>query len=544
MKVYPILLSIVLLALSACVQGEAVCDVKLAPVLALKPCNEAATIEMKVEKSEKVKAVVLELEATGSLKDLKSCSLEIDGSQFAVKPLDLQSGEARVSIPLELQVDTTATITLGLMTKDEVDLDNIIEIKKVGVKTSHGTIPAEITGSPRLRLGVALRQRGQDGCDNCRIPGLVTTTKGSLIAIYDARYERNSDLQGDIDICYNRSTDGGKTWSPMSKILDMGEWGGLPEKYNGVSDPSITVDALTGDLYVAGTWMYGILDPKTGRFVEGLTKDSKEWNHQWREHGSQPGYGVKQSSQMIIAKSTDDGLTWSDPVNITRQVKPEKWWLMTTSPGAGITLSDGTIVIPAQGRDETGMAISTLISSKDRGRSWSAGNRITEAVPCNECMCVELPDGSIMLNCRSTVNRGLKEGNGRIIGTTTDLGKTWTEHPTSRKALIEPTCMASILRHDYLRADGQKVPTLFFFNPNDIKERIHHTLKCSVDNGETWPEDLWLELDACKGAGYSCMAMLDNETLGVVYEGSGACLVFQRVKLVTDENGRVKGYVR
>lgn len=544
MKIKSILLPAVLLVLSACVQGEAVCDVKLSPVLALKPCNEVAAVNINVEKPETVKAIVLELVATGSLSDLKACSLDVEGSGLAVMPLEIKANKARVSIPFEMPVDSTASVTLGLSTKDEVDLDNIIEITKVGVKTTHGTIQAQITGSPRLRLGVALRQREQDGCDNCRIPGLVATTKGSLIAIYDARYERNSDLQGDIDICYNRSTDGGKTWSPMAKILDMGEWGGLPEKYNGVSDPSITVDAVTGDLYVAGTWMYGILDPKTGRFVEGLTKDSKDWNHQWRAHGSQPGYDVKQSSQMIIAKSTDDGLTWSEPVNITRQVKPEKWWLMTTSPGAGITLSDGTIVIPAQGRDETGMPISTLISSKDRGETWSAGNRITEAVPCNECMCVELPDGCIMLNCRSSVNRGLKEGNGRIIGTTTDLGQTWTEHPTSRNALIEPTCMASILRHDYVRADGEKVPTLFFFNPNDINARIHHTLKCSLDNGETWPEDLWLELDAYKGAGYSCMAMLDNETLGVVYEGSGACLVFQRVKLLTDENGRVSGYVR
>ena len=128
-------------------------------------------------------------------------------------------------------------------------------------------------------------------------------------------------MQGNIDIALNRSNDGGVTWEPTQIVLDMKEWGGLPEKFNGVSDACILVDENSGTIYVAGLWMHGILDGKSGKWVEGLTKDSTRWIHQWLAKGSQPGLGVKETSQFIITKSTDNGNTWSEPVNITASTK-------------------------------------------------------------------------------------------------------------------------------------------------------------------------------------------------------------------------------
>lgn len=93
-----------------------------------------------------------------------------------------------------------------------------------------------------LRLGVAVRQFGQDGVNTSRIPGIATSKNGTLLAVYDARYDTSRDLQGNIDIALNRSFDGGETWQPMQVVLDMKTWGGLPEKYNGVSDACILVD--------------------------------------------------------------------------------------------------------------------------------------------------------------------------------------------------------------------------------------------------------------------------------------------------------------
>ena len=146
-------------------------------------------------------------------------------------------------------------------------------------------------------------------------------------------------------------------------------------------------------------------------------------------------------------------------------------------------------------------------------------------------MAVQLSDGSIMLNMRSNKNRKNHESNGRLVCVTNDLGQTWTEHPTSGHVLTEPTCQGTLMKHIYTDPKGEKHELLLFFNPNDPDTRVHHTLKCSLDEGLTWPEELWMEVDEAYGCGYSCMASLDNDTIGILYEGSGACLVFLQVKI-------------
>lgn len=143
-------------------------------------------------------------------------------------------------------------------------------------------------------------------------------------------------------------------------------------------------------------------------------------------------------------------------------------------------------------------------------------------------MAVELSDGSIMLNMRERGNRGRQEGNGRAVAVTRDLGRSWTEHPTSRSALIEPACQGSIHRHTYLQ-DGEAKDILVFLNPNSRTDRNNITLKVSFDDGMSWPESHWMLLDEGHGAGYSCITSIDPATLGVVYEESGADLVFQQI---------------
>ena len=103
-----------------------------------------------------------------------------------------------------------------------------------------------------------VRNAGDDGVAAYRIPGIVTTPKGTLIAVYDMRYRDSYDLQGDIDIGMSRSTDGGATWEKMKVIMDMGEWGGLPDELNGIGDPSILVDDNTGKVFVVAVWTHGL----------------------------------------------------------------------------------------------------------------------------------------------------------------------------------------------------------------------------------------------------------------------------------------------
>ena len=90
--------------------------------------------------------------------------------------------------------------------------------------------------------------------------------------------------------------------------------------------------------------------------------------------------------------------------------------------------------------------------------------------------------------------------------------------------------MASIHKHVYHAADGSRKTLLAFFNPNSFQSRDRLTLKLSFDNGMTWPEKYWLTLDEWEGFGYSCITSIDEETLGIVYEGSGANLVFQQIR--------------
>ncbi|HET8737434.1 MAG TPA: sialidase family protein [Pricia sp.] len=398
------------------------------------------------------------------------------------------------------------------------------------VESGHNKLISQHSQAPiALRVGVALRDHMDDKVHTYRIPGLARTKEGSLLAVYDVRYRSKRDLQGDIDIGVSRSTDGGNTWDPMRIVLDMGEWGGLPQKFNGVSDANILVDKNTGTIYITGLWMHGVINAE-GVWLEGLNEDSEEWNHQWRTKGSQPGLGVKQTSQFLITKSTDDGKTWSAPVNLTKMGKDPKWWLWAPAPGHGITLKDGTLVIPTQGRDANGLPFSNITYSKDGGKTWKTSNPASHNT--TECMAVELSDGTIMLNIRDNRNKENKsETNGRAIMLTKNLGETWTEHPSSHGALVEPTCMASIHKHNYVDSDGRPKSILLFSNPNSKYKRIRQTIKVSLDDGETWPKQYWTELDEGQGSGYSCITSIDTDHIGILYEGSQAQMTFQKVRI-------------
>jgi sialidase-1 len=364
-----------------------------------------------------------------------------------------------------------------------------------------------------------LRAAGQDHCDTYRIPGLVTTGNGTLIAVYDLRYNNSKDLQEDIDVGMSRSTDGGQTWEPMKVIMDMGEWGGRPERLNGIGDPSVLYDRTTHTIWVAGLWM------------SGATENDMLW---W---ASKPGTEPDETGQFILVKSTDDGVSWSEPVNITSQIKDPSWQLLLQGPGRGITLADGTLVFPAQFKADIGiMALdggqytshATIIYSSNAGETWKIG---TGARPnTTEAQVVQLDDGTLMLNMRDDLNRTVKdENNGRAVAVTSDLGKTWNVHPSSNSVLSEPNCMASIIATD-IEAGSGKQQVLFFSNPSHKEARTNMTIKASLNGGYTWPETFWIELNESSGFGYSCMTMVDENTIGILYEGVKD-LYFQKIPI-------------
>ena len=397
----------------------------------------------------------------------------------------------------------------------ETDLDQKIVTEVSGVTfldDGETTIVPQSTNAPQpQRLGVALRKLGDDGAHTYRIPGLVATRKGTLIAVYDVRHRNSSDLPGDVDVAMSRSTDGGRTWQPMKIIMDMSAHGiggaDDPEwRWDGIGDPAILVDEQTQTIWVAAVWSHG----------------DRAWKN------SQPGMSPELTGQLMLVRSDDDGRSWSKPRNITSQVKRPDWSYLLQGPGKGITMQDGTLVFPAQYQDtpeNDRLPRSTIIYSRDHGETWQIGTGSFDDT--TEAQVVELEPGTLMLNSR--YNRA----NHRVVMTTHDMGKSWQQHPGDFAGLIEPrACMASLIDvESELGTPGQHTGLLLFSNPNSTEHRERITIKASADFGSTWPEDHQILLDEGRGAGYSCMAMIDAETVGILYEGSLSQLTFQRVKL-------------
>lgn len=353
------------------------------------------------------------------------------------------------------------------------------------------------------RMGIGVRHAGDDGSAAFRIPGLVTTNKGTLLGVYDVRYNSSVDLQEHIDIGLSRSTDGGKTWEKMRLPLAFGEYDGLPAAQNGVGDPSILVDTKTNTVWIVAAWTHGM-------------GNQRAW---WSSH---PGMDLSHTAQLVMAKSTDDGKTWSAPINVTEQVKLPEWYFLLQGPGRGITTSDGTLVFPIQFIDKTRIPNAGIMYSKDRGETWKIHNYARTNT--TEAQVAEVEPGVLMLNMRD--NRG----GSRAVYTTTDFGQTWKEHESSRTALIEPVCMASLIsvkaKDNVLGKD-----LLIFSNPNSTSARKDMTIKISMDGGKTWSADHQLLLDEDYNWGYSCLTMIDKETIGILYESSVAHMTFQSIKL-------------
>lgn len=513
------------------------------PVLVQKKNNPVLriAIQLPMDRATHVlQEMVIGLAGSSNLKDIKRVAVYYAGHDssftnlFSTDKFTLvgSTNDIRTELHIKGQLNLPAGkhyCWLSVELQDKADLLHTITACALSIQLDNQVIKALPAIPMPLRIGIALRQHNQDGVHTYRIPGLATGKDGSLLAVYDVRRESGRDLQGNIDIGLSRSTDKGNSWLPMQIAIDMGKWGDLPEKFNGVSDACILTDKKTGHIFIAGLWMHGVLNAQ-GKWIEGLNEDSTAWNHQWRDKGSQPGFDVKQTAQFLIVKSEDNGKTWGKPVNLTQMCKQADWWLWAPAPGQGITLQDGTLVFPTQGRDKTSKAFSNITYSKDGGKTWKT-SQSAEHLSTTENMAVELSDGSIMLNMRSNKNKtDTGSTNGRAIAVTKDLGETWEQHPSSRGGLIEPTCMASIIRHDYVE-NGKQQSVLLFSNPDSKTTRHRMTIKVSYDDGKTWVNSKKILLDEGKSRGYSCLTSIDNNTIGILYESSMADMVFQKVSL-------------
>jgi sialidase-1 len=320
---------------------------------------------------------------------------------------------------------------------------------------------------------VAVFTSGTDGYHTFRIPAVVVTKKGTVLAFCEGRKDSRSDT-GNIDLVLKRSFDNGATWKPMQIVADFG-----PDT---VGNPCPVVDQETGVIWLPLTKNIGT---DTQKQIELAT--SKEPRTVW------------------LTKSADDGATWMKPIEITKDVRDPNWTWYATGPGCGIQLRSGRLVIPCDHRVKGSMTLgSHIIYSEDHGKTWKRGGTIAPDV--NECQVVELADGVLQMNMRSYHKK-----NRRAIATSKDGGLTWTKSILD-ETLIEPVCQASLVRYTLEKTHGKN--RLLFSNPASTK-RDKMTVRLSYDEGATWP--VARQLHAGPSA-YSALTVLPDMTIGCLYE--------------------------
>jgi sialidase-1 len=315
---------------------------------------------------------------------------------------------------------------------------------------------------------------GEGGYHTYRIPALLVTKRGTLLAICEGRKDNSRD-HGNIDLLVKRSSDGGRTWSPHQVIYEEGGTQAVT-----IGNPCPVLEERSGAIWLPFN---------------------------------------RENNAVLITSSRDDGRSWAKPTDITASVKKPDWGWYAAGPGVGIQIREGRyrgrMVIPCDHRqkvDGHDVKMSHVFYSDDRGRNWKLGG--TVGLHTDECQVVETRGGNLLINMRNYWERDGKQpekGGMRAISRSTDGGVTWSPLEFHQD-LIEPVCQASLVRHPKPQPGGTP---MLFSNPADRTKRIRMTVRQSRDEGHTWPAQKVIHEGP---SAYSCMAILPDGHLGMLYE--------------------------
>ena len=332
---------------------------------------------------------------------------------------------------------------------------------------------------------------GEKGYSTFRIPSIIATARGTLLAFAEGRRDGAGDA-GDIDLVLKRSEDGGVSWSPLQVVGDYGP--------NTFGNPCPVVDRTTGTIWLLTTQNRGTDREKD--IIAGTSQGDPSTSLR-----AGPSTSLRAGRSVSVLHSTDDGVTWSAPAEITDSVKRADWTWYATGPGVGIQTRTGRLMIPAN-HAVSGTAVhhSHVVFSDDGGRRWQIGGSADAGT--NESQVVELADGRLMLNMR---NHPPKAENFRMIATSDDLGATWSPAKADA-ALIEPPAQASLLRLTAAAAGGRN--RLLFSNPASAR-RERMTVRVSEDEGASWPTSRIVHQGP---AAYSSLVVLRDRSVGLLFE--------------------------
>ena len=229
--------------------------------------------------------------------------------------------------------------------------------------------------------------------------------------------------------------------------------------------------------------------------------------------------GLVNNDDVFMMHSTNDGVTWSKPIDITSSVKKPDWGWYATGPGVGIQMTrgkfNGRLIIPCdhrEKRNDKSVRTANVFYSDDHGQTWKLGGNVGDFT--DECQVVELHDGRLMVNARNyrgTEGDQSTHAKQRAVAISTDGGETWGD-VTYNSTLIEPVCQASLIKHS---DDVFRQAPFFFSNPASKEKRHKMTVRMSTDQGKTWPTSKVIH---ASHAAYSCLTVLPDRSIGCLYE--------------------------
>lgn len=348
---------------------------------------------------------------------------------------------------------------------------------------------------------------GEDPAYNIyHIPGIVVTAKGTVLAWCEAR-KRPAGVSDwdDIRVLLRRSSDDGKTWSAPKSIADVPG----PKAKNPFALAMKNVD------------------PKDVTYNNPVMIADKD--------GTVHMLFCLEYMRAFYQRSTDDGLTWSTPTEITATFdafkKDYDWKVLATGPNHSIQLKNGRLVVPVWLSTGTGgnahrPSVTSTIYSDDQGKTWKAGEIAVPDTPewinPNETVAIELADGSVMLNVRSE-----SKAHRRLITVSKDGAAGWSK-PRFDEALLEPICMGAIVRYSLAETGGKN--RILFSNPDNLskekgkeepgknRDRKNVSVKLSYDEGQTWAVNKAIEPGPSM---YSDIAVTQSGTILCFYGNSG-----------------------
>lgn len=322
---------------------------------------------------------------------------------------------------------------------------------------------------------------GQDGYAKVRIPAIVATKSGKLLAFAEGRTGGDS---GPIDLVMKHSTDQGESWSALKVLWDDGD--------NTCGNPCPVVDQETGVVWLLLTWNKG-----TDHESEIMAGKSEDVRH------------------VYVMSSADEGVSWTAPKKISDTTRRDHWRWYATGPGNGIQLMRGKhagrLLIPCNHSDHSDSKQhpyrSHVVYSDDHGATWKLGG-VHEA-KTNESGVVELTDGRVLQQMRSYHEQGV-----RAMSISEDGGETWGG-VYLEQALNTPVCQANVLRLKWSSGSVDRDFGIILFSSPKGKKRREMTVWSSRDDGKTWAVEKTIYAG---GSGYSNLVALPDGEVGLLYE--------------------------